>query len=391
MKMTYVVAILLLLSLHTHAQAPSTAPAQISGKSLDARIGELMEREQVVGLAVAVIEGGKISHVQAYGYRNREQQLALETDTIMYGASLTKAAFAYMVLQLVDEGLLELDRSIADYLEEPLPAYEEYRAFADDDTWRALTPRIILSHRTGLSNLRFLEPDGQPRFHFAPGTHYAYSGEGFWVLQRVLEYGLGLDIREEMRKRVFEPFGLRNTDMQWRDSFAKNLADGYAMDGSFEPHDERSNVSAAGSMDTTIADQAKLWRALFAGEGLSEEMRAEWVRAQFPIRTAQKFPTVQMHDTEMPGGEQIALAAGLGVEVWEGPHGPAFAKGGHNPWTANLVICQSRAERCLVMLANSVRAEIIFPELAQLMLAETAYPWWWVYPALHGTPAAISR
>ncbi|MEO0424240.1 MAG: serine hydrolase domain-containing protein [Pseudomonadota bacterium] len=387
MNRALVLSALLLLNLPFHAGAAE--PRQpVGGEALDRQITALMAREEVVGLAVAIIDHGEITHLGAYGHRNLARGLPLETDTIMYGASLTKAAFAYMVLQLVDEGLLDLDRSIADYLAKPLSEYKEYRAFAGDDTWRALTPRIILSHRTGLSNLRYLEPDRQPRFHFAPGTHYAYSGEGFWVLQRVLEYGLGLDIKEEMRKRVFEPFGLIHTDMQWRESFADNLADGYAMDGSFEPHDERSNVSASGSMDTTIADQAKLWQAMFAGERLSEEMRAEWVRAQFPIRTQQKFPTVQMHATHVSGGEESQLAAGLGIEVWKGQNGPAFAKGGHNPWTANLVICQAQAERCLVMLANSVRAEIIFPALAELILGETAYPWWWVYPSLHGPDAA---
>lgn len=365
-------------------QPMDTARGALRGPALDARVEALMSRDRVTGLAVAVVEGERITHLSAYGYRNLERRLPLELDTVMYGASLTKAAFAYMVLQLVDEGRLELDRSIADYLDRPLPAYEDYRSLAGDDRWRALTPGIILSHRTGLANLRFLEPDGQPHFHFEPGTHYAYSGEGFWILQRVLEEGLGLDVKEEMQRRVFDRFAMANTDMQWREDFASNLADGYAMDGTFEPHDERSNVAASGSMDTTIADQARLWRGMLAGEGLSPALREEWVRGRFPIRTAQKFPTVEMHDSFDPAGEAISLAAGLGVEVWQGPSGLHFAKGGHNPWTANLVICQQQAQRCLVMLANSVRAELIFPELAELVLGETGYPWWWVYPALHG-------
>jgi CubicO group peptidase (beta-lactamase class C family) len=80
-----------------------------------------MAREQVVGMAVAIVDHGEITHVNAYGLRNRENALPLQTDTIMYGASVTKAAFAYMVMQLVDEGRLDLDRSIAEYLPRPLP------------------------------------------------------------------------------------------------------------------------------------------------------------------------------------------------------------------------------------------------------------------------------
>ncbi|WP_375210642.1 serine hydrolase domain-containing protein, partial [Hyphococcus sp.] len=302
---------------------------------------------------------------------------------IMYGASLTKAAFAYMVLQLVDEGLVDLDRPIADYLDRPIPDYEGWAVLEGDEDWRRVTPRHVLTHTTGLHNLRFLEPNRDLKFHFTPGDAYAYSGEGFWLLQLMLEEGLGLDVKEEMQRRMFDRFDMPNTSMQWREDFADNLADGYAMDGSFEPHDERSNVAASGSMDTTIADQAKMWRGMLAGEGLSAASRAEWVRPQFPIRTAQKFPTIENYDTSDPRGEPINLSAGLGVETWDGPQGRAFAKGGHNPWTGNIVICQEVEERCLVLLGNSVRAEIIYPEIVEFVLGETDYPWWWTYPALH--------
>jgi CubicO group peptidase (beta-lactamase class C family) len=358
------------------------AETPLRGDALDVRIEALMAREQVVGMAVAVVERGEITHVGAYGYRNREAALPLETDTIMYGASLTKAAFAYMVMQLVDEGRLDLDRSIADYLPRPLPAFEDYADLAGDDRWRLLTPRILLSHTSGFANMRWLEEDQRLRFHFTPGAHYAYSNEGIWVLQTVLEQGLRLDVGAEMQRRVFDRFGMTRTSMQWRDDFAGNLADGYAMDGAFEPHDRRDNVAAAGSMDTTIMDQARLWRWMLAGVGLSAEARAEWVRAQFPIRTTQKFPTIRYYNTTDPRGETSSLSASLVGETWNGPGGLTFSKGGHNDWTGNLVICEEARQRCLVMLGNSVRAEIIFPEIAALVLGETAFPFWWTYPEL---------
>ena len=359
---------------------PASQP--LLGAALDARIEALMARERVVGLAVAVIDHGQVTHLHAYGQRNRENALPLQTDTIMYGASLTKAAFAYMVMQLVDEGRIDLDRSIADYLPRPLPAYEDYADLAGDERWRQLTARILLTHRSGLANMRSLEEDQHLRFHFTPGEHYAYSNEGFWVLQTVLEQGLGLDIGAEMQRRVFDRFGMPRTAMRWREDFAGNLADGYATDGAFAPHDERDNVSAAGSMDTTIADQARLWRGMFAGEGLSPAARAEWVRAQFPIRTAQKFPTIQFFDTTDPRGAAIDLSEALVGETWNGPHDRYFSKGGHNDWTGNLVICAERQQRCVVMLSNSVRGEIIYQEIAEAVLGETAFPFWWTYPEL---------
>lgn len=362
----------------------------ISAATLDSQIEELMKTEDVKGLAIAIIDGKRITHVKSFGYRNVEKRLPLETDTIMYGASLTKAAFAYMVLQLVDEGKIDLDRPISEYLPRPLPSYDDgdrgWGTLKGEEDWRLLTPRILLTHASGLANLRYLEPDQKLRFHFTPGHGYAYSGEGYYLLQFVLEEGLGLDVKAEMQRRIFDRFGMPNTDMQWRDDFAGHLADGYTMDGGFVPHDARSNVSASGSMDTTIADQARMWRGMLAGEGLSSKMRAEWTRPEVPIRTAYKFPTIEASTTHDPRTAAIDLEAALGVDTWKGPHGWALAKGGHNEWTGNIVICQQIEDRCVVLLSNSVRAEIIYPQIVKLVLGETNYPWWWTYPELHANP-----
>lgn len=357
--------------------APEEAATLASSDAIDAEARRLMAEEDVKGLALAVIDEGKVVHVAAYGARNVEQGLPLETDTIMYGASLTKAAFAYMVLQLADEGLIDLDASVAEYLPKPLPEYEDYADLAGDERWRALTPRIILNHATGFANFRWLEEDEKLRFHFEPGSRYAYSGEGFYILQDVIEQGLGLNVGAEMQRRLFGRFGMADTGMQWREDFADNLADGYAMDGSFEPHDERSRVSAAGSMDTTIADQAKMWAGIVRGDGLSKKARAEFVRPQLAIASAHQFPTLR--EEADPRGAEIGLSAGLGVVVFEGADGPVFFKGGHNEWTGNMAICQERRKRCLVMLANSVRAELIYPALTEFVLGDTGMPWWWAY------------
>ena len=345
--------------------------------AIDTEAKRLMAREDVKGMAIAVIEDARVVHVAAFGHRNVERDLPLEADTIMYGASFTKTAFTCMVLQLVDEDLFELDKPLAGYLPRPIPEYEDYTDLAGDDRWRLLTGRHVLMHSTGFANFRWLEDDGKLRFHFTPGDRYAYSGEGFYLLQVVLEEGLGLDVKAEMQRRVFDRFGMANTSMQWRPDFAKNLADGYAMDGSFEPHDERSDVSAAGSMDTTIEDQARMWAGILRGDGLSDESRADLVRPHLEISSAHQFPTLA-EETD-PRAERIGLASGLGLVTYgEGQH-KAWFKGGHNPWTGNLAVCQEARRRCFVLLANSVRAELIYPELVELVLARAAVPWWWEY------------
>ncbi|NOT40346.1 MAG: beta-lactamase family protein [Alphaproteobacteria bacterium] len=381
LSQVFVLAGLLVLS----ADAPplAAAPAVPSAAAIDAEVERAMAATGAKGLAVAVVENGRVVHVKSYGVRNAAGD-PLQANTIMYGASLTKAVFATTVMQLVDEGVLKLDVPIERYLPKPLPAYAEpevedrYARWSDlagDERWRKLTPRILLTHSPGFANFGFLEPDGKLRFHFEPGARYAYSGDGFILLQFVLERGLGLDLGREMQARVFDRFGMRNTSMIWRDEFRANLADGWDMKGKIEPHDERSRVRAAGSMDTTIEDFARFAAAFARGEGLSAAARAEIVRPQLPITTRTQFPTLQ---PELPVAERRAdLAAGLGVITFTGPQGRAFEKGGHNDTTGNSWICIEARRSCVVLLSNDVRAEAAFPGLVRFILGETGVPYEW--------------
>lgn len=349
----------------------------------ESTIREAMAKGEVKGLALAVIEDGQVRTVRSYGHRNAQGQ-ALQTGTVMYGASLTKAVFAYTVRQLADEGLIDLDASIATLLDRPLPDYPKdsrYGPWSDlrgDERWRALTPRILLTHRSGFANFAFLEPDGKLRFHFDPGARYAYSGEGLILLQFVLEQGkLKLDLGQEMQRRVFDRFGMTMTSMKWRADFGVNLADGVTEDRQWKPHDPRSRVRAAGSMDTTIEDFARFAAGLVRGDGLRREGRADMTRPVAPITTASQFPTLQ---PELPVAQRRPdLAAGLGVVVFDGPQGPGYFKGGHDDQTGNTMVCVERRRACVVLLSNDVMAERLYPSLVRRLLGDTGVPFVWEY------------
>ncbi|GAA5082480.1 serine hydrolase domain-containing protein [Lysobacter panacisoli] len=350
--------------------------------AIDAKVRGVMQRTGAQGLAIAVIERGRPTYVQAYGVRNGKGD-PLATDTVMYAASLTKPLFAYTVVRLAEQGRLDLDTSIASYLPRPLPEYtgeDIADRYADwtalDERWRRLTPRIFLTHSPGFANFGFLEPDEKLHFHFDPGARYAYSGDGLNTLQFVMEAGLGIDLRTET-DRVFAQLGMPRTSMIWRADFATNLADGWDANGRIEPHDERSKVRAAGSMDTTIADFAKFAAAFVRGDGLSRKAHAQMLRANLPITTRSQFPSLQ---PELPPQERRRdLAAGLGVVVFDGPQGAGFFKGGHNDTTGNTWVCVQRRQRCLVVLSNDVRAERGFAELVEYVLGDTGVPYDWEY------------
>jgi CubicO group peptidase (beta-lactamase class C family) len=365
---------------HASDRAPPVLP---TAQAIDAEVARAMAAAGVKGLAIALIDDGRPIHVASFGQRNQAGE-PLQADTVMYGASLTKPLFAYLVMQLVAEGRIELDAPIERYLPQPLPSYEpqrgypDWRALSGDERWRRLTARILLSHRSGFANFASQEPGGRLRFNFEPGTRYAYSGEGLMLLQFVLERGLGLDIGAEMQRRVFDRFEMRRSGLTWRADMAANQADGYAANGSSHPHHRFNRVRVAGSMDTTIDDFARFAAGFMRGDGLSVAGRAEMLARQWPITTARQFPTLL---PELPASKRRSdLAAGLGLIVFSGPQGPGFFKGGHDDeGTGNTWVCVEAGHRCAVLLSNDVRAEALFPRLVGFLLGETGVPWPWEY------------
>lgn len=355
--------------------------AMISDAKLDRIAAAATTETGAQGLAIAVTEPGRVLAAHAWGKRNANGN-PLTANTIMYGASLTKTAFAYYVQQLAAEGRIDLDAPIARLLPRPLPEYtdqqERYAPWNDlagDPRWKLITPRMALNHSTGFANFYWDNPGERLTIHFTPGSRYSYSGDGLILLQFALEKGLGLDVGADMKRRIFARFGMGNTSMVWRPDFARDLADGWKADGAIEPHDERSKVRAAGSMDTTITDMARL----SAGIAADRRAFAALARPQLKIATATQFPTLQ---PEAPAARQIAgLAAGLGVVTFNGPQGPGWYKGGHNDSTGNTWVCLVRTGRCVVILANDVRAEAAFPGIVRSLLGETGVPWQWEYGA----------
>ncbi len=374
------------LCLHTAAAARDLPEAA----AIAAEAGKLMARTHAQGLAVAVVDRGQVRSVGAWGLRDAKGD-PLTTDTVMYGASLTKTVFAYTVMQLVDQGKLKLDTPLRDDLDKPLPGYPPdatfpdkygpYKDLADDPRWQKITPRMCLTHSTGFHNFWFIEPDQKLRMHFDPGIRFSYSGEGMILLQFVIEHGraaqgLGLDIGD-LTKANFERLGMTRTSLVWRNGQDPNVADGWNDKGEPKPHDKRSKPRAAGSMNTTITDLSKFAATLVRGDGLSAASRAEMTRPSLHIGTAHQFPPFA---ADLPASEQRKdLAAGLGVVVFDGPQGHGFYKGGHDGQTANTLVCLEDGQRCVLILSNDVRSEAGFADLVRFILGDTGVPYDWEY------------
>jgi hypothetical protein len=150
------------------AQHPDTA-------ALERELPRLMEIGDVPGLSIAVLDGGDLSWSGAFGTLGDSAGTPVNEETIFSAASLSKPVFAYVVLRLAERDLIDLDRPLAQALDEP--------RITHDPRGRRITPRMVLSHGTGLPNW------GGERLElqFDPGTGFGYSGEGFVYLQRAVE------------------------------------------------------------------------------------------------------------------------------------------------------------------------------------------------------------
>lgn len=370
--------------------AAAAGPTLPNAAAIDAEVSKIMTRTHAHGMAVAVVDRGKVGYVHAFGIRNAKGD-PLTADTVMYGASLTKTLFAYMVMQLVDQGKIGLDAPLKDDLDKPLPSYGPdpvfpdkygpYKDLIDDSRWEKITPRMCLTHSTGFSNFWFIEPDQKLHIHFDPGTAFSYSGEGFILLQFVVEHGrkargLGLDAGD-LAQANFDRLGMTRTSLVWHNGPEANVADGWNDQGQPQPHEKRSKVRMAGSMNTTISDLSKFTAALVRGDGLSAASRAEITRPSLHIATASLFP---LFLPDLPVSEQRKdLYSGLGVTVFDGPQGHGFDKGGHDGQTANTMVCLEARRRCVLILSNDVRAEAGFAELVKFILGDTGVPYDWEY------------
>ena len=367
---------------------PPPLPQSSPRSALDGPVRALMDREQVQGLAIAVIRNGQVRQLAVYGYQDVASGIPLRESSVLAAASWTKTAVAYRVLQLADQRRLDLDAGPTSILRNPLPRYQradaDYSDLKADARWRAWSPRILLTHGSGLANFRHFEPDGRLRIHFDPGTRYAYSGEGYQILQFMLEQGLGLRLAQTMEREVFTPLGMLDTSLVWQPRYALRAATGYDAQGQAQPFDQRPRADAAGSMVSTIADQARFWAALVRGDGLSQWARSELVRPQRVIATPHQFPTLT-DDLSAPYAA-IGLAAGLGVITYQGPAGQVWFKGGHDVGTGNLAVCVEATGDCVVMMSNDVRAERIYRDITRQVLGDIGFPWRWEYGWLSPDP-----
>ena len=347
----------------------------ITAAEIDATVTRLMHAAEVTGVAITIFHNGQPAYQKTYGVRDKEKNLLLTADSVMTAASLSKVAFAYLVMQLVEEKTLDLDKPVYQYLPKPLPEYARYKDLADDPRYRKITARMLLSHTSGFPNWRSFNDDRKLNVNFDPGTRYAYSGEGIDLLQLVVETITNKPLEALMQERVFAPLGMTRTSMIWQDRFEDDYAYGYDEWGRNLGPERRKTADAAGSMQTTPGDFSRFLQGVMAGKNLSRQTRELMLSPQIAIHSKRQFPSLANEATD--DNKAIRLSYGLGWGLYWTPYGKAFFKEGHDEGWRNYAVCFDPSKSGLLIMTNSSNGEGIFKELIETLLKNPYTPIEW--------------
>lgn len=214
---TSAVALILGLALVALAAASvsTSAAAGVTSRRLDAYLEEQVANSPLPGLAVVVTHGEDVVHLEGYGTAGDGR--AMTPHTALRIASLSKAFTAVAVLQLVEEGLLDLDAPVQRYL----PGF----TLADDSTAARITVRHLLHHTSGLTDQGFpglwhldehspaerVASLADARTSTEPGEAFSYFNPNYEVLARLVEVASGEDFDDYLQRHVFTPLGMADT------------------------------------------------------------------------------------------------------------------------------------------------------------------------------------
>jgi CubicO group peptidase (beta-lactamase class C family) len=347
----------------------------ITPAEIDTTVTRLMRAARVPGIGIAILNDGKVAYLKAYGVRDKEKNLPLTPDSVMTAASVSKVVFAYMVMQLVDEGVLDLDKPVYQYLPKAVPEYDAYKDLANDLRYKKITARMLLSHTSGFPNWRRFTDNGKLSINFEPGSRFAYSGEGIDLLQLVVESATKKPLNDLMRDRVFQPLGMTRTSMVVEDRFESDYANSYDEEEHSLGPQKHTHANAAGSMQTTVADLGRFMGAVMQGRGLRKQTREQMLSSQIQILSKHEFPTFSSETTGE--NKSIRLSYGLGWGLYWTPYGKAFFKEGHDEGLRHYTVCFEKTGIGIVIMTNSSNGEGIYKELLETLLKNTYTPIEW--------------
>jgi CubicO group peptidase (beta-lactamase class C family) len=248
--------------------AAGAVQGQAFQKQADQYAAQLVQGGKFSG-AVLVARQGKILLSKGYGYANKDSAILNNSATIFRIGSVTKPFTTVLVMQLVEEGNIELDAPLSTYLPEL------------DEKVRPVTVRQLLQQTSGIGDyteteltcaafgrrpvapMSFLPCLRELKPEFAPGSQFSYSNTNYFLLGVLLEKLTGRSFGQLLQERILQP--LKMTRTGYRTGATKNAAQGYAVrDGAVVPAMPKdiTRAYAAGGMYSTVEDLYRFDQAL---------------------------------------------------------------------------------------------------------------------------------
>jgi len=233
---------------------------------------------------VLVAEGGKVIYKKGFGPANIEWNIQNKPDTKFRIGSITKQFTSMLILQLLEQGKIELDGKLSDYL----PYYRK-------DTGEKVTIHHLLTHTSGIPSYtsmpNFFEEVSRDPYpvdefvkkycsgdlEFEPGSKFVYNNSGYFLLGAIIEKITGKKYEEMLKERILDPLGMKNTGYDHHNTIIPGRAAGYSttFDG-YEnaPYLDMSLPYSAGSLYSSVED-LYLWdQALYTEKLLSKKMKS---------------------------------------------------------------------------------------------------------------------
>ena len=273
MRLLRLVCVLVLVLL------PVFAPL-LRADAVDDLVNAELARQQIPGLALAVMKDGKLAKSAGYGLANVEEKVPVRPETVFRIASVGKQFIATGILLLVEDGKMTLDDRLGALLDDAPP------------TWAPLTVRQLLSHTSGLvrESPGYLPILRQPDINviraayplplqFTPGEKYQYSNVGYFTLAEIIRRKGGQPWPEFIAARVFRPAQLDATATTDQPPHGPR-ATGYAgKEGKWTPVTDALALRPSGAFHSTVLDLAKWDRVLDGDTVLKPSSRKElWTR-----------------------------------------------------------------------------------------------------------------
>ena len=267
-------------------------------KAIDEFVLERMNFFEIPGVSISIIKDNKIIYNQVYGVVNANTRMPVTSSTLFEAGSITKLVFAFAVMRLYEKNQIILDKPLYEYL-----VSDEI----DDDRYKLMTARHVLSHQSGMSNWPKKDANGKFKLNFTPGTQYGYSGKAFEYLKTVIEHITSKSIDEVLEAEVLEPLQITDMHFKGNEKIAKYGANGHKK---YIPSDvliaERTMVSY--TLQTTSEALAKFALALHQKKGLKEQTYDEMFK---------------IHSTRKDGTKW-----GLGVRIEDSKYGLNYGHSG---------------------------------------------------------------